>query len=68
MGAVVMLHFVLQVLLSRHIWCCGHCCCMHMVGAGGGGGYVSIGKDDGESMATGPQKGELVEKRNLENV
>ncbi len=29
---------------------------------------MSIGKDGGESMATGPQKGELAEKRNLENV
>jgi len=39
-----------------------------MVGTGGGGCHMSIGKDGGESMATGPQKGELAEKRNLENV
>ncbi len=54
------------------MWCYGHCCyamqCCTMVGAGGGGGHTSVGKDGGESMATGPQKGELAEKRNLENI
>ncbi len=39
-----------------------------MVGAEGEGGHMSVGKDSGESMATGPQKRELAEKRNLENI